>query len=455
VLLGRRARGMELGLLVLAVLISGIGQVAQSIGRSNALDPGVWRSSVALLLLALAGHGAVRVWAPAADPVLLPLAVMLCGLGLAEIARIDGSPQGGSYAPRQLVWVALGVGAFAVTLWRLPDHRALASYGYTCGLAGLVLLALPAVLPASISEVNGARAWIRISGFSIQPGEIAKLLLMVFFASYLVAKRETLSVVNRSVLGLPLPRARDLGPVLVAWAASMVILVTENEIGFPLILFGLFLAMLFVATQRFSWVLIGLVLFAAGVAGADATVGHVHQRFVIWLDAFNPAYVSGSSYQLVQGLYAMAGGGLFGTGLGRGHPDLVPFARTDFVVAAIGEELGLVGLFVVLTLYAVLVARGLSAGLRVRDSFGKLFAAGLSVSLVIQVFVVVGGVTRLIPLTGITTPFVSYGGSSVIANFVVVALLLRISTAARSPAPPLAALPEPGATRLVQLPGPR
>ncbi|HVU72491.1 MAG TPA: FtsW/RodA/SpoVE family cell cycle protein [Mycobacteriales bacterium] len=430
-------RGAELALLLFGVLLAAAGQACVVIARTNALNSRIAADAGVLLVLALVMHLAVRRFAPYADPLLLPLVVMLAGLGLTLIGRIDDSLSGTNYAPLQLVWLAIGTGVFVVVLGVVRDHRTLARFGYTAALVGLVLLMLPAVLPASISEVNGARVWIRVSGFSLQPSEIAKVLLVIFFAAYLVAKRDVMSLVTRSFLGLQLPRARDLGPVLLAWVASLAVLSRENDLGQSLLLFGVFVAMLYVATQRSSWLVIGLVLFAGGAYFAYHAFAHVRERFDIWLHAFKPSYVHDQSYQLVQGLYGFGGGGLLGTGLGRGHPQIVPFARTDFVFAALGEELGLVGVVAVLVCYGLIVERGLRAAIGVRDSFGKMLAGGLAASIALQVFVIVGGVMRLIPLTGLTTPFLSYGGSSLVANFAIIALLLRISDAARRPPPPL------------------
>lgn len=441
-----RRRGTELALLVFAVLLALAAQAAVELAQFSRVTGALIPYAVVLSSLFGAAHLAVRRLAPDADPLLLPIVAVLNGLGLAVIQRLDyaslnaavrlhlPAPRGD--APLQLIWTALGLGLFVLVLAVVRDHRILARYGYTAMLGGLVLLLLPVVLPASISEVNGARSWIRLFGFSIQPSEIAKLLLMVFFASYLVSKRQVLSVVTRSFLGLSLPRARDLGPVLVAWAVSMLVLARENDLGPALLFFGIFLAMLYIATERASWLVIGLGLFAVGSYLAYHFVAHVRERFVVWLHPFAGNNPSTVSYQLVQGLFGFATGGILGTGLGRGHPQVVPFARTDFIMAAIGEELGLVGVMAVLVLFALLVSRGMRASLGARDSFGKLLAAGLSVAVALQVFVIVGGVMRLIPLTGITLPFVAYGGSSVVSNYVLIALLVRISASGRAPAPP-------------------
>jgi cell division protein FtsW (lipid II flippase) len=317
-------------------------------------------------------------------------------------------------------------------------------------VAGLGLLLLP-LLPGIGGTINGARIWIRFAGFSFQPGELAKLMLLVFFAGYLVVKRDVLALASRRVLGVDLPRARDLGPIIVAWAASLAVLVFERDLGTSLLFFGVFVALLYVATERTSWLLIGVGLFATGSFLAWSVFAHVHQRVDIWLNAFAPRNVSGDSYQLVQGLFGMGTGGLLGKGLGQGRPDIVPFAQTDFIVAAIGEELGLAGIMALLLTYGIIVQRGLRTSIAVRDAFGKLLAAGLAFSVALQVFVVVGGVTRLIPLTGLTMPFLSYGGSSLVSNWALIALLLRISDAARRPAPPPAPVLDDATTQVVRL----
>jgi cell division protein FtsW (lipid II flippase) len=312
------------------------------------------------------------------------------------------------------------------------DHRTLSRYAYTLALIGIALLALPAVLPASISSVNGAKIWIRLAGFSIQPGEFAKICLVVFFAAYLEDKRDVLALASRKVAGLELPRGRDLGPVLLAWVLSILVLVFERDLGSSLLLFGIFVVMLYVATERASWLFIGLGLFAGGAMIAYQIFGHVQQRVDTWLSPSE--YYDGAGYQVMQSLFGLGTGGLFGAGLGGGRPDQVPVAKSDFIASAVGEELGLFGLVAVIVVYLVLVERGLRTSLVVRDAFGKLLAAGLAFAIAWQVFVVLGGVTGLLPLTGLTTPFLAYGGSSLVANFVLVAVLVRISDAARRPA---------------------
>ena len=436
-------RGTEAALLAFAVLITVVAQAIVDLTVTGALRPEMATFSVWITGLWVVAHLVVRRWASYADPLLLPAVALLVGLGLTVIHRLDlAAEQSGDTlsredAPVQLIWATLGVALFVAVVVIVRDHRTLSRFAYTLALLGIALLALPAVLPASISEVNGAKIWIRVAGFSIQPGEFAKICLVVFFAAYLVEKRDVLALASRKVAGLELPRGRDLGPVLVAWILSILVLVFERDLGSSLLLFGIFVVMLYVATERASWLFIGLALFAGGALIAYQVFGHVRARVDTWLDPF--AYIDGAGYQLVQSLFGLGTGGLFGAGLGGGRPDQVPVAKSDFIAAAVGEELGLFGLVAVIVVYLILVERGLRTSLVVRDAFGKMLAAGLAFAIAWQVFVVLGGVTGLLPLTGLTTPFLAYGGSSLVANFVLVALLVRISDAARRPATPQAA----------------
>jgi cell division protein FtsW (lipid II flippase) len=399
-------------------------------------------------------HLVIRRVAPYADPLLLPIAVALNGLGLVMIHRLDlglkqqaqqfGQQYNGASAPTQVVWTAMGVALFVALMVLIRDHRLLQRYAYTLALVGVFLLVLPAVLPARFSEVNGARIWIRVAGFSLQPGEFAKILLCVFGAAYLVTKRDVLSLAGKHFMGIDLPRGRDLGPLLAAWLICIAVLVRGHDLGTSLMFFGLFVVLIYIATERASWVIIGAVLFAGGAYIAYQLFGTVQTRVSVWLHLFSSAH-NDDGYQLRQSLYGLSNGGLFGTGLGGGHPERIPLPGTDFIISSFGEEVGLFGLIALLMLYVMFVARGIAAGLAVRDSFGKLLACGLSFLVALQLFVVVAGVTRLLPETGLTTPFLSYGGSSLLANYMLLAILLRVSDAARRPTtvPPNQLAPDP------------
>jgi cell division protein FtsW (lipid II flippase) len=439
-------RGVELALVLFAVGISVAAYAAVGYGVDGVLPAGTLGYGAGLLALFVVAHLVVRRFAPHADPLILPCVALLNGLGLVMIRRLDFDAaeralEAGSDAPRvlaplQLVWTTVAVLAFIAVLLVVRDHTRLQRYTYTAAAAGLAALLLP-LLPGVGRTINGARLWISVGPITVQPGEVAKLLLIVFFAGFFVAKRDALALAGRRFAGLDLPRARDLGPVLLAWAASLSVLVFQRDLGSSLLFFGVFIVMLYVATERTSWVVIGVALFLAGAAVAYQVFGHVRVRVDIWLDPFEDAEDRG--FQLVQSLFGFGTGGLTGTGLGQGNPGTIPEVETDFILAAIGEELGLVGVMAVLLLFALIVERGLRAALSCRDSFGTLLAGGLAVALGLQVFVIVGGVTGLIPLTGITLPWLSYGGSSVVANWALVALLLRVSDAARRPAPSVAA----------------
>lgn len=427
-------RNAELGLLCFATLITGIALLIVEANQEHGLSWDLATYTAAFLVLFLLAHLAVRKYAPYADPLLLPVVALLNGLGLVLIHRLDLVPGISSDAPsanQQMMWTLLGVLGFAVVVIFVSDHRLLARYDYICGAIGLVLLAIPALLPTRLSETNGAKIWIRLPGFSIQPAEFSKILLLIFFAGVLVAKRSLFTSAGTHFLGMDLPRPRDLAPLLAAWIISVGVMVFEKDLGTSLLLYASFLVMVYVATERFSWVVIGLTLFAAGSVVAYHLFGHVRARVQTWIDPF--ADPEGAGYQMVQSKFSFATGGVFGTGLGNGQPGTVPAASTDFITAVVGEELGLAGLAGVLMLYTIVVIRGLRTAIAVRDSFGKLLAAGLAATLAIQLFIVVGGVTGLIPLTGLTTPWMSYGGSSLVANYLLLAILVRISHAARRP----------------------
>ena len=454
----RGRRQTELAMLAFAIGLVLFAYASVGLSMTGRIPAGIVVYGIAFTVLMLLAHLAIRWLAPWADPLMLPLAALLNGLGIVMIYRLQQSGRDGnsgrvistmttSSTALQVVWSTVGVAAFIAVLAVIREPRTLQRYTYTFGVIGLVLLAIPA-LPGIGTEVNGAKVWISVGGFSIQPGEFAKLALAVFFAGYLVAKRDVLSLAGRRVLGIDLPRARDLGPVLIAWGASLLILIFETDIGQSALFFGLFLVMLYIATQRTSWLLIGGGLFVAGAYVASQLFGHVGERFTIWLHPFAAQNVYGISYQLVQGLYGMGFGGVLGTGLGNGQPYWTPLVQSDFIITAFGEELGLTGLMAILLIYGLIVQRGMRAAVAVRDPFSKLLAGGLAFVLALQVFVIVGGVTRLIPLTGITTPFLSQGGSSLVASWMLIALLMRISDTARRPAPQ--PIQEEGLTQVVR-----
>ncbi|MCA2212791.1 FtsW/RodA/SpoVE family cell cycle protein [Jidongwangia harbinensis] len=446
-------RNAELGLLGFAMVLVAIYGATVEANQLDSISPSFWVPAALLSVLFFCLHLVVRFTAPYADPVLIPAVALINGLGVGFLRRLDiaralarDEPVPGIFAGtggRQLAWTLASLILAAVLLVVVRDHKSVSRYAYTLGLIGIVLVMIPAVLPSSISEVNGAKLWIRIGSFSIQPGEFAKLALVSFFAYYLVRKREVLSLASRRFLGVDFPRGRDLGPVVTVWLLSLLVLVFEKDLGTALLYFGLFVVTLYVATERASWLIIGLLLFFGGVYLAyvlGASVGgpfaNFYDRAEVWLDPFDSDQYEriGGSYQLVQSLLGLGTGGLFGTGPGAGSPLLVPEVRTDFIFAGMGEEIGLFGLTTLLVVYLLIVERGLRAAIGVRDSFGKLVAGGLAFTLGLQVFVIVGGISGLIPLTGQTTPFLSAGGSSLMANWLLIAMLLRISDAARRPA---------------------
>ncbi len=454
---GGRRRHTELTLLMFAVAIIAFAFVETGYGLSNHLATGTAGYLIVFIVMVTAAHLAMRRWAPYADPLLLPLGALLNGLGLVMMYRLSKSPPGylmpaSSAVAYQLMYSAIGIGCLIAVLALIPEPRVLQRYTYTLGAAGLVLIALPAMLPAHISEVAGTNAKIQIAlgGFTVQPEEFAKIALAISFAGYLVVKRNVLALAGRRVLGIDLPRGRDLGPILIAWAASLLLLVFEGDIGTSAVFMGLFVAMLYLATSRTSWLLIGFLMFVIGAFLASKVVGHVGQRVDAWLHPFSAHNLStGLSYQLVQGMEGMGSGGLLGKGLGSGQPFLTPLAQSDLIFTAFGEELGLAGLMALLLLYGLIVQRGMRTAISVKDPFSKLLAGGLSFMLALQVFVIVGGVTRLIPLTGITTPFLSQGGSSLVSSWILVGLLARLSDTARRPPP--RPIQEDGLTQVVTL----
>jgi cell division protein FtsW (lipid II flippase) len=430
-----RLRNLELLLLLSALALSASALALVQLGATGELDSAMFALASLPAVLVLVLHLVERIVAPESDPFVVPIATLLTGLGLAMIHRLDiaeGYEGWSAFAVRQAVWASIALVLAIIGLIVVHNHRVLQRYRYIAMFLGILLLLLP-VVPGIGDTGANADVWVRIGIFSFQPGEISKILLAIFFAGYLVTARDSLSLVGRSILGLRLPRARDLGPILLVWLLSLGVIVIQRDLGTALLYFGIFLVMLYVATGRGSWIFIGLGLAALGGWVATRMLPYVAGRFENWLDAFNPEVYSrdGGSFQLVQGIFGLADGGLVGTGLGQGRPDIVPLAESDYIIASLGEELGLIGLFAILGLYLIFVARGFRIGVTGQDDFGRLLAVGLSFVVVLQVFIVIGGVTRIIPLTGLTTPFLAAGGSSLVANWIIVALLLRLSDSVR------------------------
>ncbi|MGW2253617.1 FtsW/RodA/SpoVE family cell cycle protein [Kitasatospora sp. NPDC001660] len=421
---GPTRRTTELVLVLAAVLIAVFGYVEVGVNLDGTVPADAAGYGVALGVLALSAHAVVRWRARYADPLLLPIAVLLNGIGLVVIYRLDRATPGPGAAPTQLLWSGLGMALFTAVLLVVRDHRRIRRYAYLGALAALVLLVLPIFFP----PVYGSRIWIVLGPLSFQPGEFAKILLAVFFAAYLAVHRDALALTGRQVWRWQLPRGRVLGPVLLIWAASVGVLVLETDLGTSLLYFGLFVVMLYVATARTGWIAIGLGLAAVGAVTVGWFEGHVRSRVADWLDPLGSIAAGKGANQIAQSLFAFAWGGELGTGLGNGHSALIGFAaKSDFILATIGEELGLAGLVAVFLLYALLVSRGFRTGITLRDPFGRLLAIGLAAIVALQVFVVAGGVLALIPLTGMTLPFVAQGGSSVVTNWIIVALLVRMS----------------------------
>lgn len=428
----RLMRNLELTLMLFALVI-GVGAVLIVDATLNEQLTGSLLFTGLLFIAALiALQITVRAVAPDADPIIIPIATFLNTIGIAMIYRLDlaeGREGWAAYSIRQLVWSALAIVIAIVVLTIVRNHMLLYRYTFISGLGALILLLLP-MLPFIGHSEGGAQVWVKLGFFSFQPGEIAKILLAIFFAGYLVRNADALSMVGKKVLGVRFPRGRDLGPLIVFWLLAMAVLVFQRDLGTSLLYFGLFLSMLYVATGRIGWVILGVGLFLAGGIIASQTLEYVGNRFANWLNPF--ADPLGASYQLVQGLFGMANGGMTGTGLGQGFPSDTPVAESDYIFASLGEELGLIGLFVILSVYMLLVARALRIGFAGQDDFSKLLATGLGFAVALQVFVVVGGVTRVIPLTGLTLPFLAAGGSSLVSNWIIIALLLRMSNSVRN-----------------------
>jgi cell division protein FtsW (lipid II flippase) len=423
-------RNRELVYLAVVGVLTGIGFASVYIARQSLVSWGSLGYAVFFFALYIAAHIVTRITVPNADPYLLPMAGLLAAVGVTEIYRL-----GVSDAFKQGLWIVVGVVLFAVALWGLRrDYRILEQYKYLFGIGAIALLFLPRV-PGLGTTVNGARLWVHVGGFTFQPGEFSKIFLIVFLAAYLREKRELLAQA----------RLKDIGPLLLIWGACMLVLVSSNDLGSGLLYFGIFLAMLYIATARLSFVIAGVVLFLAGGYGAYEKIPHVHERVTIWLHPWTTQRVycpstgglalrqDCESYQLVKSLYSIGNGGFGGAGLGKGTfastdgHQLIPYINSDFIYSALAQELGLVGAAALLLVFMLFVARGMKIALQADDGFSKLLAAGLTFGFALQTFIIVGGVLRIIPLTGITLPFVSYGGSSVVANFLVLAGLMLVS----------------------------
>lgn len=416
------ARKTEFGLLVFATIIIATALVSLNLAQDIAINSATaWVIGGFIAVFTIA-HLALCTLAPRADQIMLPVAALLNGLGLVMVYRLDLA-EDTSLASRQVMWTLLSVVLMIAVLALIRDHRVLSRYSYVLGLLGLVLLALPLVWPSAINA--DARIWITIGPFSLQPGEFAKVLLLLFFAQLLVNKRALFNVAGYRILGMEFPRLRDLGPILGVWAVALLIMAGQSDFGPALLLVATVFGMLYIATSRVSWLLIGFVLVVIGGTGLYMVSDKIQARFNNFMDPL--AHFDTTGFQLSQGLFAFSSGGMTGTGLGEGHPYLVPLAESDYILAAFGEELGFVTIAAILVLFAIFVSRGMRTALYTRDSYGKLVAAGLALTVAIQVFVVTGGVTALIPMTGLTTPFMSQGGSSLMANYILMAIILRIS----------------------------
>lgn len=426
-------RNLELLLLLLALCVGGAAFFLVGTATEDVDNKDFYVQMSILAALGLGFHVMLRIFAKYADPVILPITIALNALGLSMIHRIDLA-KGTSQSARQLLWTAIAIVIAAIVLWAIKDHRILRRFTYIALLVSIVLLLLP-LIPKVGTTINGARIWINVFGLSLQPGEIAKITLSIFFAGYLSSNRDLILMAGRKVGPLQFPRLRDMAPMVIAWVLSIGVLVVQRDLGSAILFFGLFIVMIYVATARISWVLIGLLMVVAGGIFAATTMTHVTRRLNVWLNAFDPEVYQAKygSMQIVEGLFGMADGGLFGTGLGAGSPYRVPLANSDMIIASFGEEIGLIGLTAIVLLYLLLISRGMRAALGSPDNFGKLLATGLSFTLGLQCIVIIGGVTRLIPLTGLATPFMAAGGSSLLANWIIISLLLLISHNSRRP----------------------
>lgn len=432
-----RNRNIEAILLLFAIGLNAFELAQIQLAIIEKLTPEFFFYWLPLSFIAVVFHMILRQRASEADPLILPIAVAINGLGLSMIYRLDlhTIAAGGTalFGYKQIAWTAVAMAASAAVVIFVPNHLFLRRFTFIAMFVGIGLLLLPS-LPFLGKNINGAQLWIALGDLTFQPGEIAKIALTIFFAGYLVNRQDSLASVGRKVFGVRLPRGRELGPILAIWAASLLVLVLQRDLGTSLLYFGLFIVMIYVATGRSIYVVVGLGMAVSGALVASRFLGYVSGRFDSWLNPFKPENydAAGGSYQLAQGLFGMAHGGILGTGLGGGLPHLVPLAESDFIIAAIGEELGLAGLFALLLMYLLMVSRGIRIGFNHSDDFSRLLAVGLSFVIALQLFIVFGGVTRVVPLTGLTTPLLAAGGSSLLANWIIIGLLLRISNTVKT-----------------------
>jgi cell division protein FtsW (lipid II flippase) len=424
-------RRRELSLLVGATLVAGAAAALLQLSQTPDVPLTALTPILAVGAAGLVAHVAVRGLAPDADPTILPLAILLNALGLVFVRRVDLATDG-TLAVTQTVWSIVSIGAMCALLLVVREVRQLGRYQYTFGLITLVLLLLPLVPGLTAGTINGAQLWVRVAGMTIQPGELAKITMIAFLAGYLERNRALLSVATQRLGPLLLPAPRYLAPVFVAAGVALVIMAGLRDLGSALLFFGAFIAMLYIATGRIAYPVLGGFAFAAGSAIAYQLFSHVRVRVSIWLDPWSQ--VQDSGYQIAQSLFALGTGGLTGTGPGFGRPQDIPFSSTDAIFAVIGEELGLLGASALLLAFLLLAVRGFKIALTAKDEFSTLLAVGLTVTIAFQTFVIVGGLTRLVPLTGITLPFVSYGGSSLLSNYLLIGLLLRTSDESRAQA---------------------
>lgn len=429
-------RTRQIGLLLFAIAISGIAFFQLFARVYNGFPANLVTALVAMAALFIVLWALLLKFQPYASQEILPCVMLLTAIGTMMIARIDYA-KNTSVAFRQLIWACVALVLTCIFIVALRDYRVLRRFSYVSMVVGLVLLLSP-MIPGLGKEIGGARIWIGFGSHTLQPGEFAKLFLAFFFAAYLFNHRDQLAVGGKKVVGLQLPRMRDMGPLILIWFASIGVLVVQHDLGTSLMFFAMFVSMLYVATGRGSWLIIGGIAFVVAAVFSVKVFAHVGYRVDGWLHPFDASVYNrkyGSSYQLVTGLFGLASGGLMGTGIGQGHPGLTPLGNSDFIYSSLGEELGLTSLMAILMLYLIIITSGLLTAMKIKDGFGKLLASGLVFTMAFQVFTVVGGLTLVIPMTGLTMPYMAAGGSSLVANYILAALLIVISNEANKPEP--------------------